>query len=72
MIGPGTKTRKKKVNLEKSSLSVNQQRVIRDLMSKYDCMKKLVQYIKDPYSMDNKGSLKKAKNDQIRENIINT
>lgn len=41
-------------------------------MSKYDCMKKLVQYIKDPYSMDNKGSLKKAKNDQIRENSINT
>ncbi|MCX8713381.1 hypothetical protein J3U57_12725, partial [Gilliamella sp. B3464] len=60
------------VNSEKA-LSASEKRAIKALEEQIQLHeKKLKEYIKDPYSFDNKDFLKNAPNDEVRQNIINS
>ncbi|MBX4134230.1 hypothetical protein JMI89_11395 [Frischella sp. Ac48] len=55
------------------ALSVSEKRAIKALEEQIQLHeKKLKEYIKDPYSFDNKDFLKNAPNDEVRQNIINS
>nr|WP_238786552.1 VENN motif pre-toxin domain-containing protein [Gilliamella sp. ESL0250] len=54
------------------SLSVSEQRAVRSLEEQIRLHeKKLAEYKRDPYSFDNKGHLKNAPNEEVRQKIIN-
>jgi hypothetical protein len=57
---------------ENKSLNVSEQRAVRSLEEQIRLHeKKLAEYKRDPYSFDNKGHLKNAPNEEIRQKIIN-
>ncbi|OCG38886.1 hypothetical protein A9G25_11860 [Gilliamella sp. Bif1-4] len=69
--GVGGKVGKGNSNVEKT-LNVSEQRTVRSLEEQIRLHeKKLAEYKRDPYSFDNKGHLKNAPNEEIRQKIIN-